>query len=481
MRLLCRYSVLLVSLSLAMGSSAQEPSPADVRAAMQCRETVNSRTSPEMQARIDEAVETVMRERALPSTSVAIVRNGQVAYVCAYGHARLDPKQLAASWMPYAIGSISKQFTAVAVLMLAEEGKLSLDDKVARWFPKLTRANDISIRQLLSMTSGYQDFWPHDYLPPEMAKPTTPGHIMQKWAGKALDFEPGTKYQYSNTNYTIAGEIVEKVSGVPFFTFLDQRIFKPLGLKSAMSLERQQQAEDYPIGYERFALGPPRPATKEGAGWLKAIGELAMTAGDLARWNIAFMERKLLKPESYRELQRTQVLANGAPANYALGLAVGMSQGRHFVSHSGEVMGFVADNVVYPEEKVAIVVLTNQMTSGASDITGRITAILFPPDAATRNSEAKVRQAFIELQQGRIDRSRFTASANFYFNETALRDFAQTLGPLGEPKEMNPGPRRMRGGFILQSYRPVVGGKRLRLSVFETPDGKFEQFLVEPD
>lgn len=435
----------------------------------------------EMRAAIDKAAKESMEKSGVPSASVAVVKDGKLAYAQAYGLAKVEPRTPATPEMRYAIGSISKQFTAVAVLMLAEEGKLSLDDKVARWFPKLTRANQVSIRQLLSMTSGYQDFWPQDYLPPEMAKPTTPDHIMQKWAGKALDFEPGTKYQYSNTNYVIAGQIVEKVSGMPFFAFLQKRMFTPLNLKSVVSVDAQKLPEADPIGYERFALGPPRVATKEGVGWLMAIGELAMSASDLAKWNIAFMERKLLKPESYRELQRTQVLANGAPANYALGLAVGMSQGRHFVSHSGEVMGFVADNVVYPEEKVAIVVLTNQMTSGAGDITGRITAILFPPDAATRNSEAKVREAFIQLQQGRIDRSRFTENANFYFTETALRDFAQTLGPLGEPKEMNPGPRRMRGGFILQSYRPVVGGKRLRISVFETTDGKFEQFLVEPE
>jgi D-alanyl-D-alanine carboxypeptidase len=145
------------------------------------------------------------------------------------------------------------------------------------------------------------------------------------------------------------------------------------------------------------------------------------------------------------------------------------------------VMGFVANNIVYPEERAAIVVLTNQMTSGAGDIADRIANVLFPAaDPTARNSEAKVRDAFRKLQKGEIDRTLFTENANDYFNDVVLKDFANSLGPLGEPAEMNPGPRRMRGGFVVQSYRPVVGGRKIRISVFETPDGKFEQFKIEP-
>ena len=107
--------------------------------------------------------------------------------------------------MRYSIGSISKQFTAAAILLLAEDRKLSLDDKVAQWLPGLTRANDVTMRQVLSMTSGYQDFWPQDYVMPPMMLPTTAQQIMNGWAKIPLDFEPGTKWQYSNTNYVIAG------------------------------------------------------------------------------------------------------------------------------------------------------------------------------------------------------------------------------------------------------------------------------------
>ena len=171
--------------------------------------------SPQQRAGIDSIVAAELKASGAPSISIAVVKDGAVAYAKAYGDARISPRMPATTSMRYSIGSVSKQFTATAILMLAEEGKLSIADKVSRFFPELTRAGDISIRQLLSMTSGYQDYWPQDYVMPPMKLPTTPRAIMDGWAKKPLDFEPGAKYQYSNTNYVILGGIVEKASGMP--------------------------------------------------------------------------------------------------------------------------------------------------------------------------------------------------------------------------------------------------------------------------
>ena len=162
----------------------------------------------------------VLKTTGVPSASVAVVQDGKIAYVQAYGSARLDPQMAATPAMRYSIGSISKQFTAAAVLMLAQEGKLSLDDPVSKYIPGLTEGDKVTIRELLSHTSGYQDFWPQDYVPPLMLKPISAEQIMDMWARKPLDFQPGTKWQYSNTNYVIAGAIVEKVSGMPLMQFL---------------------------------------------------------------------------------------------------------------------------------------------------------------------------------------------------------------------------------------------------------------------
>src|SRR6476469_7925343 len=146
---------------------------------------------PDMRATIDKAANEILAKSGAPSASVAVVKDGKIAYVHAYGNARLDPAAPATPQMRYSIGSISKQFTAAALLMLAEDGRLSRDDKVVRWLPELTRANEVTIRELLSMTSGYQDFWPQDYVMPGMLQPASAQQIADGWAKKPLDFEPG--------------------------------------------------------------------------------------------------------------------------------------------------------------------------------------------------------------------------------------------------------------------------------------------------
>src|ERR1041384_1107735 len=261
--------------------------------------------------KIDTVVTDALTRSGVPSASIAVVKDGQVVYVKAYGDAKLEPKTAATSQMRYSIGSISKQFTAVALLLLQEQGKLSLDDKVAKFIPDLTRANEVTIRQLLSHTSGYQDYWPQDYVMPMMLQPVTSAKILDMWARKPLDFDPGTKWQYSNTNYVIAGVIIEKVSGKPLLEFLKEKVFTPLGMSSVTNTDEKQLGDTDPTGYMRYALGPLRVAPKEGPGWLFAAGELAMTAEDLAKWNISIMDQKLLKPASYRELEREAQLNNG--------------------------------------------------------------------------------------------------------------------------------------------------------------------------
>ncbi len=199
-------------------------------------QTVNTQTvntiDPALRRQVDRIATEVLKQTGVPSASVAIVAHGKLVYTHAYGKARLAPPQAATPAMRYSIGSISKQFTAAAILMLQQEGKLSLDDPVGKYVPGLTRGDEVTIREILSHTSGYQDYWPEDYLMTPMTKPTTVQHILDVWGKKPLDFDPGTQWQYSNTNYVIAGVIVEKVSGEPLFQFLTEHIFRPLGMTS---------------------------------------------------------------------------------------------------------------------------------------------------------------------------------------------------------------------------------------------------------
>src|SRR6184192_1857751 len=190
--------------------------------------------------KIDKVATDALTRTGVPSASIAVVKDGQVVYVKAYGDARLEPKTPATAEMRYSIGSISKQFTAAAILLLQEQGKLLLDDKVGKFIPDLTRANEVTIRQLLSHTSGYQDYWPQDYVPPFMLTTVTAKNILDRWARIPLDFDPGTKWQYSNTNFVIAGLIVEKASGMKFLDFLTKNIFTPLQMKSVMNIDQEK-------------------------------------------------------------------------------------------------------------------------------------------------------------------------------------------------------------------------------------------------
>ncbi len=436
--------------------------------------------SPQLRSSIDQTAQQVLKSTGVPSASVAVVQDGKIAYLQAYGAAKLDPQTAATPAMRYSIGSISKQFTATAILLLAEEGKLSLDDPVSKYVPGLTDGDKVTIRELLSHTSGYQDFWPQDYAPPMMLKPITADEIMNRWAKIPLDFQPGTKWQYSNTNYVIAGVIVEKVSGMPLLQFLSQRVFTPLGMTSVADTDKNKLPATDPTGYMRYALGPLRPSGKEGAGWMFAAGELAMTAEDLAKWDISIIDQKVLKPASYHAMETETLLKDGVGTRYGLGVTVTSQNGHRILEHGGEVLGFVAENIVLPDDKIAVVVLTNQdASSAASDIGKQITALMLKAaNPSDPKQDELMRKVYDGLQQGKIDRSLFTDNANAYFTEQALKDYAAGLAPLGAPESFTQARSALRGGMTERVYSVKYPQKTLDIVIYQMPDGKVEQYLI---
>jgi CubicO group peptidase (beta-lactamase class C family) len=437
------------------------------------------KSDPSLRARIDAIANGVLEQRGVPSASVAVVKGGKLVYTQAYGLAHLSPNVKATPEMRYSIGSISKQFTAAAILLLQEQGKLSLDDAVGKYVPGLTRGDEVTIMQILSHTSGYQDYWPEDYLMTPMMKPESAQQIIDTWAKKPLDFDPGTQWQYSNTNYVIAGLIVEKVSGQKLFDFLEERIFRPLGMKSVWNSDEKKLTTPDAAPYIRYALGPLRPAPKEGAGWMFAAGELAMTAHDLALWDISMIKQTVLKPESYREMFTEVKLSTGKGTHYGLGVEVTSQDGHRSIEHSGEVTGFVSDNEVLPDDGVAVVVLTNHMAGGASTI-AQLVASTVAGTGALSKSEKQAEDIFEGLQKGKLDRNLLAPNLNDYFSAQAVEDFKKSLGPLGEPLTFHQTAEKLRGGMTLRSFQLVYPGKRLSLTTYTYPDGKLEQFLVSP-
>ena len=432
---------------------------------------------------IDGVVADVMSKTGTPSASIAIVMDGKIAYKKAYGLAHISPDKNATIKMRYAIASNSKQFIATAILLLVEEGKLSLDDKVSKWFPALTRAKEISIRQLLSMTAGYQDYWPQDFVPISMLKPVKSNEILKKWAGKALDFEPGSKYQYSNTNYIIAGLIIEEVSGMKLFDFLKKRIFIPLGMNTVVNFDEGPLGKEDVSGYLRNALGPLRTAPKEGQGWLFAAGGLAMTPHDLALWNISMINETILKPTSYKTMQSHTLLADGTNSDYGLGIAISKFKGHRLLSHGGAASGYLTANDVYPDKGVAIVVFTNIFPGAAgphNQITNRIAKEIFEsPDSDTIKALEKMKKIFSELQNGKMNRELLTENAKAYFSKQVVSDFASSLGQLGEPDEFKQTNQSLRGGMITRVFLIKAGLKTIELVTRTYSEGKIEQFTVE--
>ncbi|HEX6649686.1 MAG TPA: serine hydrolase domain-containing protein, partial [Pyrinomonadaceae bacterium] len=286
--------------------------------------------------------------------------------------------------------------------------------------------------------------------------------------------------QYSNTNYVIAGVIIEKVSGKPLLQFLKENVFAPLGMASVANIDEKKLGDTDPTGYMRYALGPLRVAPKEGPGWLFAAGELAMTAEDLAKWNISIIDQKLLKPASYRELEREAQLNNGLGTRYGLGVSLATEAGHRAVSHGGEVSGFVSESIVFPDERVSVVALTNQdASSAADDIAHGIVPLLFQQnDPATPEKLEQAKKIFDGLQHGTIDRSLFSDNANAYFSEQALQDFASGLGPLGAPKQFTQVRQGLRGGMILRVYLVRFEKQTLRAWTYELPNGKLEQYQI---
>ena len=435
---------------------------------------------------IDTAAAEVLKSTGVPSASVAVVQGGKVAYVKAYGMARLEPPMPAEPGMQYSIGSISKQFTATVVLLLVQEGKVKLDDPVGRYLPQLTRANEVTVRQVLSMTSGYQDFWPEDYVMTSMMKPATPQQILDVWGKKPLDFEPGTQWQYSNTNYVIAGRIAEIAGGKPLIEQLQERIFRPLKMTGVFNSDASRLPANDPTGYYQHALGPLRPAPQEGAGWMFAAGELAMPASDLALWNISLMDRTLLSAASYDAMFSEVMLKDGKGTGYGLGVQVGVRNGHRYIEHSGEVSGFVSENIVFPDDKAAVTVLTNEDASSAASALGRKIAPLVlggttgVASAETAAAEKRALDIFIGLQDGKLDRSQLTAFCDAYFTAEAVRDFAESLKPLGVPTSFKQVAEEKRGGMTFRVFTVSFPNKQVRVTVYEEPGGKLEQYLVIP-
>ena len=436
-------------------------------------------------AAIDAAVTKALKETGVPSAEIAVVRDGQIVLSRAWGKPSETLTQPDAS-LPYQIASNSKQFLAALLLLLEDDGKIDLDDKVSKWLPELPDGNKITVRQLLSHTSGLQDYWPQDYLFPAMEQPVQPMDIVRRWGMKPLDYAPGSRWQYSNTGYVVAGLIAEKAGGAPLWDQLEARIFKPLGIHPIDMDETN--GPQFPQGYHRNALGPVQVAQPAAKGWLWAAGELSMTAAELAKWDIARMNRTLLTKQDWEEMERPVQLADGIWTTYGLGVFKHLNGGRWVVDHGGGSVGFLSQNSVWVDDKIAIVVLTNGDFAGVQDELTELIAEIVLPKAVQANigetaRTADVRTTLAGLVGGKFNAGLFTDNGRYYFNAQTLGDYRTSLRGLGPLKSVTATrPPRLRGGFVNRVFQLHYANRTLTLSTYAEPGpkGRWEQFMITP-
>ena len=416
--------------------------------------------------------------------SVAIVKDGQVILFKGYGQRSLADKRPVDTNTLFAIGSVSKQFTCAAVLLLAEEGKLSARDPVAKYYPDLTRAKDITLLDLMNHTSGYPDYYPLDFLDRRLQRRIDPDELLRQYAGGKLDFEPGTKYSYSNTGYILLGRVVEKVSGQSLGEFLSRRIFQPLRMEHTF-YEFPPEDARVAAGYTTFALSDPELVGPESNGWLGGAGGIYSTPSDLAKWNLALIEGKVLKPESYALMTAPRKLAGGKQSDYGCGLSLRTQEGRQVISHNGAVSGFNTWNAVIPSTRSAVTMTCN-IEGGLGSLPGQVFSLLLKepsnvPAITGASAPDMVKKIFAQLQKGKIDRKQFAEEFNHYLTDEKISSAAKRLKPYGTPTKAEVISTNERGGMEVTMTRLTFKKGSLRAQMYRQPSGVIEQFFVNKE
>jgi CubicO group peptidase (beta-lactamase class C family) len=309
-------------------------------------------------ARIDASIRGYYKPTE-PGATVIVTRGGATVFRKAYGMADVGNKQAMDAAMTLRLGSITKQFTAVAILMLAEEGKLALTDDITRFLPDYpTQGKKITIEHLLTHTSGIQSYTGKPNYMETMAKDLTVSQMIDGFKNDPMLFAPGERFDYNNSGYFLLGAIIEKVSGQPYARFLEQRIFIPLDMKHTAYEGNERTSGARAAGYSKgeTAFVPARPLSMTQP---YAAGSLVSSVDDLARWEKAITGGKLLTAASWKKAFTPYTLADGSSTGYGYGWEIGRLNGAAKIAHGGGINGFSTYALRVPEKKVFVAVLSN--------------------------------------------------------------------------------------------------------------------------
>lgn len=317
---------------------------------------------------IDAIAKGIMTAANYPSVVVLIDKGGKTIYSGSFGTANIEHDLKPTADTPYAIGSITKSFTAFAVLKLVDEGRIDLDAPVSQYLSDYNgAAADVAVRHLLDHTNGIPNYTAMNELRPRFEREAfSRSEMVDTFEGLPLEFEQGDKFNYTNSGYYLLGLIIESVSGQSYYDFLEQNVFEPLGMEDTSSGDDRNIVPGRAGGYALSETG-----FENGAFWSHLVpysaGSLVSTANDLVRYRRGISASDVYS-ESLRELVETTYPLNDGTENiYALGgLVIGEFEGHRKIAHAGDIWGFSSNHAYYPDDDVTIIILTNRQADAPS-------------------------------------------------------------------------------------------------------------------
>ena len=430
-----------------------------------------------------------LAKHKVPGVSLAVVKDGKPLKVQGYGLADVEGKTPVTADTVFQLASVTKQFTAAAVMLLAEDGKLSLDDPVSRHVDELPEPwRPATVRQLLQHTSGIPSYTASpDYLRLSYDD-VKPADVFKLVGDKPLDFEPGSRHSYSNTGYYLLGLVIERAGGKPYGQFVAERIFAPLGMTSSRLNDLKAEVPGRALGYT-LRNEKVQPARSPSMTWPYSAGALASTAADMARWVAALQDGKPLSPASLQQSWSPAKLADGTTANYGLGWQVSQHRGKRCVSHGGGIPGFATMVLLFPDDRVGVVVLANSDAASAADVAYGVAGLVDPayarppPAKAIADKDPKVtallRDVLKRAADGTLDGEPFTPPlwAIISAASKAQPGMIKSLGALESLDLLEYAEKDTVRTF---EYRATFAHRTLRIGLDVDKDGKVARMQLSP-
>jgi CubicO group peptidase (beta-lactamase class C family) len=337
-------------------------------------------------ARMDEVVQSYVKDKERPFMGTVLVeRAGQVLLSKGYGSANLEWEIPNTPATKFRLGSITKQFTAAAILLLEERGQLRLDDPVKKHMPDAPAAWDkVTVHHLLTHTSGIPSFTSFPDQPALNALPTFPKETVRRFRDKPLEFEPGQRFRYNNSGYVLLGYLLERITGQSYREFIQQNIFQPLEMKDSGYDSASTLIPRRASGYTRGRKGAPVNAHFIHMTIPHAAGALYSTTEDLVRWQHGLFGGKLIQPGSLEKM------ITPFKRDYALGVVVSTVKGHKKIEHGGGIDGFNTQLAYYPDDKLIVAVLANLNGPAAYDIAGKLASLAMGEEVVLASERKEV-------------------------------------------------------------------------------------------